>query len=367
MHNRRDAWLVALAGIHGVVLVAAPTAPVIAVGLWWNSNTVAHNFVHRPFFRSRSANVGFALVQTLLLGVPQTFWRDRHLAHHAGRPWRPRWSGSLAVEVMLVLGLWATLVLTVPTFFLWTYAPAYAAGLALCALHGWAEHLGATTTSHYGRLYNQLCFNDGYHVEHHAQPGMHWSELPARRAPAIRPGSRWPPLLRWLEVCSLDGLERVVLGSPRLQRFVVAAHARAFAALLAGGPPVRSVAIVGGGLFPRSALVCGALFPDARLVLIDAEPAHLDGARVLLRRMRPEWAGRLEFRHETFVPEDRERPAGLDADLLVVPLALRGDRSALYVRPPAARVLVHDWAWRRVGASRLVSVWLLKRVNLVHR
>src|SRR5205807_5852639 len=50
--SRRDAILVALAVLHGVVLAAWPLAPLIAVGVWWNSNPIAHNFIHRPLFRS---------------------------------------------------------------------------------------------------------------------------------------------------------------------------------------------------------------------------------------------------------------------------------------------------------------------------
>src|SRR6266699_299523 len=58
--SRRDAILVALAVLHGVVLAAWPLAPLIAVGVWWNSNTIAHNFIHRPFFRSAGMNRVFS-------------------------------------------------------------------------------------------------------------------------------------------------------------------------------------------------------------------------------------------------------------------------------------------------------------------
>jgi fatty acid desaturase len=34
------------------------------------------------------------------------------------------------------------------------------------------------TVSHYGRVYNFLFLNDGYHVEHHASPSEHWTRLP---------------------------------------------------------------------------------------------------------------------------------------------------------------------------------------------
>ena len=52
-------------------------------------------------------------------------------------------------------------------------------------------------------------------------------------------------------------------------------------------------------------------------------------------------------------------------DLLVIPLSLLGDRAALYRRPPAPAVLVHDWVWRRRGEGVVVSWLLLKRLNLV--
>ncbi len=83
--SRWDALPVALAALHGGLLLAVPAAPVIAVGLWWGSNTVAHYFLHRPFFRYRALNVAFALYLSVLLGVPQTLWRDRH----PGAPRRP--------------------------------------------------------------------------------------------------------------------------------------------------------------------------------------------------------------------------------------------------------------------------------------
>ena len=51
-----DAVLVVLAAAHGAVLVMWPLAAIIAVGVWWTSNTIAHNFIHRPFFHRRAAN-----------------------------------------------------------------------------------------------------------------------------------------------------------------------------------------------------------------------------------------------------------------------------------------------------------------------
>jgi hypothetical protein len=50
---------------------------------------------------------------------------------------------------------------------------------------------------------------------------------------------------------------------------------------------------------------------------------------------------------------------------VVIPLSFRGDRRAIYSRPPARAVLVHDWIWRPAPLSAVVSWWLLKRINLV--
>jgi hypothetical protein len=347
----RDAPLVLLALGHGLLLLAVPSLPVVAVGVWWNSNTIAHNFLHTPFFRRRGLNALFGLYLTVLLGVPQSVWRDRHLAHHAGVPPRVRLTGRLAVELALVLGLWGTLLVLAPRFFLTAYAPGYVLGLGLCAVHGHYEHAGGGTLSHYGRLYNWLFFNDGYHVEHHASPGTHWSALPARgRAPRA---SRWPAPLRWLELFSVEALERLALRSPALQRFVLARHERALRALLPLLPPVRRAVVVGGGLFPRTALVLRRLLPGAELVVLDGRAEHIEVARPFL-------GGDVGYVHAWYDPA---RHGGFD--LVVIPLSYVGDRAALYRRPPAPAVLVHDWLWRRRGASRVVSWLLLKRLNLV--
>jgi hypothetical protein len=350
-HSRWDALPVALAALHGAVLVALPAAPVVAVGLWWNSNTVAHYFLHRPFFRARALNVAFALYLSVLLGVPQTLWRERHLAHHAGRPWRPRPSASLCIESALVLALWAALLALAPAFFLSAYLPGYLAGLGLCWLHGHYEHARGTTSYH-GRLYNFLFLNDGYHMEHHAHPGEHWTRLPRHAGLATRL-SAWPAVLRWLETPWLERLERVVLRSPRLQRFLLDRHERAFAALLPRPAEVRRVAVVGGGLWPRTVLVLRRLVPHARLVVIDRSAENLAVARPFL----PEG---VEVINDYYDPARAS-----EFDVVVIPLSLLGDREGLYRHPPAPAVLVHDWVWRRRGSGVVVSWLLLKRLNLV--
>jgi hypothetical protein len=356
-----DLTLVALAGVHAAVLVAAPIAPVIAIGLWWNANTISHYFIHRPFFHRRSANRAFAAFLSVLLGFPHALWRDWHLAHHARMAARTRLSGELALHAALVLFAWGVLLAAAPAFFVSVYLPGWAAGLCLCVAHGYYEHAHGTT-SYYGRAYNLLLFNDGYHVEHHANPATHWTRLPAHHDPAAH-ASRWPAPMRWLEGDALIALERVALRSATLQRFLLRSHERAFRELLsqAGGLACESlrVAIVGGGLFPRTALVLRRLIPGAQLTIVDSNHAHLEAARA--------WPGigALECIHARF---PSLTPAGDDDspyDLVVLPLSFEGDRDALYATPPARLLVVHDWLWRKRGVSRVVSFLLLKRVNLV--
>jgi hypothetical protein len=352
-HSPRDALLVALAAGHGALLLTVPSAPLLALAFWWTANTVAHNFIHLPFFRARSANAAFSGYLSLLLGLPQTLWRDRHLAHHAGRRWRLRWSRQLAIEFVVVAALWVAVASRGPQYFLETWTAGWLGGLLLCWMQGHYEHVRGTV-SHYGRAYNLAFFNDGYHVEHHARPGLHWSALPAAVAPGAE-RSRWPAVLRWLELAQLNALERLALRWRALQRFMVDRHARAFRKLLAGLPPLRRVTIIGGGLFPRTTLVLRQLIPAAEITIIDRSKANLARARTFLD-------GTVRVVEASYAPE-----LCRDAELLVVPLAFSGDRLAFYAQPPAPVIAVHDWIWRRRGEGVVVSFLLLKRINLVRR
>src|SRR5260370_23537900 len=142
-----------------------PAAALIAIGVWWTSNTIADHAMHRPPLRRRSLNRLYGAGLSALTGIPQAAWRDRHLAHHAGRPLRVRLTGELAAELAVVAAIWMMMADRAPMFFALIYLPGYAAGLLLCAVHGHFEHAGGAT-SYYGRVYNRLLFNDGYHVEH---------------------------------------------------------------------------------------------------------------------------------------------------------------------------------------------------------
>jgi hypothetical protein len=350
--ERRDLLFATLAVAPALAVALLPSVPVVALGLWWNANTVAHNFIHRPFFATNRANAAYSAFLSLVLGFPQALWRERHLAHHAERRARTGATPQLVIESALVVALWCGLAAGAARFFWTVYLPGWLLGLALCALHGRYEHASGTV-SHYGALYNVLFFNDGYHVEHHKHPGAHWSELPSRRL--ARTGSRWPAVLRCLEARPLDVLERLVIGSPCLQRFVLRSHTRALERLVGEIGSIREATIVGGGLFPRTALVLERLLPEARLTIVDRSRDHLEEARRFLGE-----GARL-------VERSYDGSSSDGADLVVIPLSYAGDRAAIYRRPPAQAVIVHDWIWRPRGATRIVSWLLLKRVNLVRR
>ncbi|MEV0031521.1 fatty acid desaturase [Nocardia sp. NPDC050793] len=68
---------------------------------------------------------------------------------------------------------------------LFCYLPAFFLALTLVNVQNFYRHFGADpsergadSVSYYGKLYNLLAFNDGYHQEHHLSPSTHWSQLP---------------------------------------------------------------------------------------------------------------------------------------------------------------------------------------------
>ena len=373
-------------------------APWLAGCLCWTANTLAHLHLHRPLFRARRLNRAFDVYLSLLMGLPQSLWRARHLWHHAGEPPggvrrvpRARLLPELLALAALLGGLLAT---GRPE--IWPAAGlGWLAGLGLCGLQGWAEHLGTdgqgeAGVSCYAAWYNRLWFNDGYHREHHRWPGRHWRRLPGERVePSL--ASPWPPLLRPLALLPalardalppfLDRLEAFVLSRPRLQAWLLSCHGRALDRVLAqaGCDPSQlgGALVVGGGLFPRSALLLRQRAPGLPITVLDARPEHLAAARACLRRRGLSEVG-IRFTNGLFDAArlasargegiGREHSDGEGLGLAILPLAYRGDRQALYRHPPAPLTLVHDWAWRRRGEGGcLVSPWLLKRLNLVRR
>jgi hypothetical protein len=381
-HSARDLWLVlSLLGQSCATVAAfafagrALGALAFGVGILWCSNTISHNQLHTPLFRARWLNRALTLWITLLTGVPQTLWRARHLWHHAGEPKRKQRAlpARAKTEIMLVAALWLLGFALDPRTFLLAYLPGYALGMLLCRLQGDMEHALETDrhrgVSYYGALYNFFWFNDGYHAEHHRWPAEHWTRLPDRRGQMIAPESAYPPVLRPLEelparvneasAALLSWLEGVALGSRAIQSFMLWTHRRAIRPLLSQlQTNPLDVVIVGGGLFPRSLLILAELLPRARFTVVDRSLENVSRAVDQLKR-RGFPLSRVRFVIESFDPAAHGR-----AHLVVAPLAFVGQQTLLERVP--SPLLVHDWIWRsrHATATRVVSLFLLKRVSL---
>ncbi|MFY1671040.1 fatty acid desaturase family protein [Plantactinospora sp. WMMB334] len=104
----------------------------------------------------------------------------RHPGRRAAELARVRYDrlAQVAVTGLLAVLSWQWLLIC--------YLPAVAVAFTLVNIQNYYRHFGAepdsryaNSVSHYGRLYNRLTFNDGYHQEHHLRPATHWSRLPA--------------------------------------------------------------------------------------------------------------------------------------------------------------------------------------------
>jgi fatty acid desaturase len=245
-HSRLDSLLLVMTGVQFAVLeFACWTCGTVSWGvtlglgvltlflILTNSECVAHNFIHTPFFCSPRWNMAFGVFNSLLLGHPQTIYRLQHLQHHKynndlpdphtgttkdftstwryGTPptreeniltyallsyfrtdykllWREirrrrltmnvlcEITAMVAAIVLLAIGNWRGLV-----FF---YLPVWYLGTAAGMAQNYLEHYGATpgnrqtdSVSCYNPAYNFIWFNHGYHQEHHLRPQIHWTRI----------------------------------------------------------------------------------------------------------------------------------------------------------------------------------------------
>ena len=203
----------------------------------WSLDSVAHNFIHNPFFVWRPLNRAVAYLLSIVNGVPQTMYDFVHMRHHAGNSDRKRADGTTidpislyqygrdgrqepmlsyvflqywrddgpftvarqirakrpaqAAEAMhefwVMIAVYAA-ALAVNWQFVLVLAPFYYLGQCLTALIAYYEHLGADPdeplawgVSTYAPIYNWMFLNNGYHAEHHFRPKWHWARMEALR------------------------------------------------------------------------------------------------------------------------------------------------------------------------------------------
>jgi len=238
------------------------TAYILGGTLNQNTFLAIHEITHNLAFRSIRANKVLAIVANMAIGVPYAMaFKGYHIEHHkflgeegidtdlpsrleavilnnvAGKTFfatfqllfyalRPGFIRSqkptiwhayniltiLAFDFLLVKTCgWNALVYLIMSSF-------FAGSLHPCAAHFIAEHylmndqvdelvpgsaqdLGKETTSYYGWL-NILCYNVGYHNEHHDFPSIPWTRLPALRRAAMEfyeplPAHKSWPYVTW--------------------------------------------------------------------------------------------------------------------------------------------------------------------------
>lgn len=206
-----------------------------AFSVGWNLNSVAHNFIHNPFFASPRLNRAISYLISWSLLTPQTMYRYVHLKHHVGNADRPKPDGTtvdplsiyqygdqgLAEPLLTYVFLqffrdddpfvlagkirakrpgearealnefWSMLVVWgIFLIIAWPFALLGAVasyfGQCLSNLSGYYEHLGgnpdepiAWGVSTYAPIYNFVFMNNGYHAEHHYRPRQHWTQMRA--------------------------------------------------------------------------------------------------------------------------------------------------------------------------------------------
>lgn len=227
-------------------------AGLYAFAIGWSQDSVAHNFIHNPFFVSRTLNRLTAYALTLTNGAPQTMYAYVHMRHHAGNSDRPDATGQTVDPISLyrhgadglaepmlsyvLLGFWRDdgpftvaraiaakrpaearqalrefwllvavygAALAARWDFVLTLAPFYYLGQSFSFLIAYYEHLGAdpdepaaTGVSTYQPVYNLVFLNNGHHGEHHYRPKQHWTRMASLRSEMTAQGRRWPVIKR---------------------------------------------------------------------------------------------------------------------------------------------------------------------------
>lgn len=233
----------AMLAISGWVLnpplwLAIPWVMVTA-GVSWLCAVAAHNTVHSPVFKKRTANRLFQVWLSLSYGFPISEYVPGHnLSHHRYTQQRedvmrtskvrfgsnllnfllffffvgpgvaagnyryskamkrrlPQWNRQLAIEMAAV---WSTkamlLMLDWRKAVMFVLIPHFFAVWGITTVN-YLQHDGCDedhpvnhSRNFVGRFFNWVTLNNGYHGMHHLQPGLHWSLLPAAHAERVEP------------------------------------------------------------------------------------------------------------------------------------------------------------------------------------
>ena len=188
-----------------------------------------HNTMHRPFFRARTLAKSHGWVMSLFFGIP-TGYAEHHVGMHHVEDNMPedlsstmRYQRDSFLHFLVYFARFFFLVLVELTLYLhkrkrktmarralvgdlvhqsvialvlvldWRFGliafalPMIACRFAMMA-GNWGQHAFLNTAAPNDGLtnsitcinavYNQRCFNDGYHIGHHLRATRHWTELP---------------------------------------------------------------------------------------------------------------------------------------------------------------------------------------------
>lgn len=210
----------------------------VSIGLvftaWWNFNTTMHYHIHRKIFNNKTAN----LLLEYFCGIPMLIsyeeYKTVHLIHHKwvndpivngkindptstfrngkngkeegwlsymfigcvryfngmNRPDLnkpvifkdiPKLKLEFKIKILVLILLALINIQFMPLYLILIYLTwALNSALTYSEHHNAIDWQDSTrdSCSCYGKLYNFLTFNSGYHQEHHYRPGAHWTQLP---------------------------------------------------------------------------------------------------------------------------------------------------------------------------------------------
>lgn len=201
-------------------------------------NTSMHHHTHVPIFKSTKLNRMYEIFVSMTTSIPFQLWKYLHLTHHRFNNDKKKdgvvkdplsfyrygkdnerenfWSyvvlglyrdfsgessrdtletcstkfnlkeiDKLKIEKMFIMLYFLSILVVSWTYFIY-YVLVVLLTLFANNANSYGEHYLATDHANfrcdsigsYGKLFNFLCFNSGYHQEHHVKPSLHWTRLP---------------------------------------------------------------------------------------------------------------------------------------------------------------------------------------------